>query len=344
MRASWIAASLVLALAGSARADDLDRFLEAREANDWAAAERAFQGLAAAASEPLSTGLVLRHADVLVHLGQRKAARSAAEAVLEREPRNVVALALLARLTVGEHEAAAKELLLQAAREGYYVIREVRETSELRPLLEQPSFVLDVLKAPTQAGPAPGEQWRNPFAVPRADRAAGAAEEKKPPVGPARADRRDPHQKLEDLIRDGNEHLRAMVALLREEKYAEVSNRFAEVKALCDEARKEPEEEFSLNARAILARAGRLDDEARRLRHVRELHIVVTGIVVTATERSRAIVALGDAAGEIYEEGDELRNATGARVHGLKVARIVEGSVSFTFDDVPFVRELRRAP
>lgn len=322
-----------------ARADDVDRFLEAQAAKDWEHALAAWDGVLEATAHEPGTDLVLKHADVALHAGKRQLAREDAQSVLEKEPENIVALAFLARLRAGEHADEAKALLLEAGREGYPVFREVRASAELKELGDDPVFVLAAMRASSQFD-ARGEHPRNPFLPSRLREPTGTSR-RQVPYTIAEKDRSG---RLEHYILLGNEHLREMMKLLRDEKLAEVSVRFQEVKSLCEQMRKEPEEDFARNADEIERRASRLDAEARKLLRVKELGIVVTGIVVAPSVKSRAIIALGDRTGSIYEVGDELRDPSGERVRGLQVARIAEGVVGFRYEGVDFVRDLKRGP
>lgn len=337
-RTAAVALALLLVAPSSARASDLDKFLEAHQSGDWAAAEKAWGNLEVS-MEPRGTHVVLKHVEVLVRLGKRDAARSETEEVLGREPRNVIALALLARLRVGESSEVVKGLLLDAAREGYPVLRELRGSKELQFLHDDPSFVLAAMRAASQFD-ALHERGRNPFASPR----FSVVEPKPPEPRFVKSVAKEPRKRLADYINQGNAFLRTMAQDLREEKLAEVSLLLVDVKGLCDEMRRETEVDFTRNADELWLRATRLEAEAKKLQRVKELGVVVTGVVVSPRVPSRAIVALGKEGGRIYEVGDELRDASGQRVRGLKVSRIVEGSVGFSYDGIDFVRELRRSP
>ncbi len=337
---SGISLCLCVAAATPARAESIEllRFLEAHEARDWPAAEKAWQSLETS-MEPRPTSVRLKHVDVLLHVNKRADARVGVEGVLDEEPRNVVALALLARLRAGESPEAAKTLLLDAAREGYPVLREIREAKELAVLRDDPAFVLAAMRA-TSAFDSGREKGRNPFAAPRRSVT-------EPPRMP---NFRKPTQikkekRLSDYIEQGNEKLRSMQRNLRAERLAEVSVELLDVKGLCDEMRRESEPDFAATADEIWRRAFSLEEQARKLLRIKELGIVVTGIVLAPQVPSRTIVALGkDSSGRIYEEGDELRDRSGDRIRGLKVVKISDGSVRFDFQGTEFARELRSKP
>jgi hypothetical protein len=324
-------------LAPAARADELDRFREACQAGDWSAAETAWGALVETGPQPLA--LVLRHAEVVLHLGRPLDALRDAEAVREKEPRNMEALVLLARLRAKESPDEAKALLLEAGREGYPILREARASKELRELVENPPFVLAAMRVSAQMPTARAS--RDPFLVPRSIWAPQGA------TGPAGPKPPPPVDKMsfEQFVALGNKQLREMVDLLRQEKLSEVGIRFLEVKALCDRVRRErSEEEFSRTADELERRAARLDAEARKLLKVRDLKIVVTGVVVSQIATNRAIVSVGDRTGSIYEVGDELRDFQGERIRGLKVSKIAEGLVGFDYEGIEFVRPLRQSP
>ncbi len=325
-------------LAPAARADDMDRFREACQAGDWNAADKAWDAVVEQGPPPLA--LVLRHAEVALHMGRPLDALHDAEMVHEKEPTNILALVLLARLRAKESADEAKTLLLEAGREGYPILREARASKELSGLTEDPRFVLAAMRVSSQIPTA--RSPRDPFLVPRSIFApAGTTGEKRgprptPPVGP---------MSFEQFVATGNEHLREMVDLLHKEKLSEVGIRFQEVKALCDRVRREKSaEEFAQTADELERRAARLDAEARKLLRIRELKIVVTGVVVSKIATNRAIISVGDCTGSIYEVGDELRDPAGERIRGLKVARIAEGLVGFDYEGIELVRPLRQSP
>ena len=323
----------VMVLASSARAEEEDRFVEACDSGAWAEAEKAWADLPG--EQPVS--LVLQHADVLVHLGRKDDARQAAESVRERDPGNVLALALLARLSAPTSPEAAKDLLIEAAREGYYVLREVRSAKELRSLGDEPRFVLAIMRASSERRAFDGPK-RNPFHPPFSGTSVAASEPKKPVV---KVESKEPAKRLQEYVSRANTLLRTLSRLLREERLAEMRAPFEEAKALVDAMRHESDPEFQRDADLVEERVSRLETQAARLQRIKDLDIEITGIVVTKDSPSRAIVALGKTSG-IYGVGDELRDANG-RASGLRVNGIQEGFVSFKLEELEFRRELRRA-
>jgi hypothetical protein len=323
----------IVLLAGSARAEDEDRFVEACDSGAWVEAEKAWAELPG--EQPVS--LVLQHADVLVHLGRKDEARKAAESVRERDPGNVLALAQLARLSASTSPEAAKDLLIEAARGGYYVLREVRSAKELRALGDEPRFVLAVMRASSDQRAFDGPK-RNPFRPPFSGTSAAVPEPKKPIV---KVDSKEPAKRLQEYVSRANTLLRTLSRLLREEKLQEMRAPFEEAKALVEAMRRESDPDFQRDADLVDERVSRLETSAARLQRIKDLEIEVTGIVVTRDAPSRAIVSLGKASG-IYGVGDQLRDGSG-RSSGVEVSGIHEGFVSFKLEDLEFRRELRRA-
>ena len=154
---------------------------------------------------------------------------------------------------------------------------------------------------------------------------------------------------LQIYINEGNEYLRAMLKAKQNEKFDEVFEQFANVKALVEKMRHEEREEFHRNADAIFIRAKGLNDEALKLKKIKEFNLIVTGIVVDPRPESknRAIIVFDDAStndkrlGRIYEENDDIRDKEDRKVPGLKVIKISEGSIKFKYEDTEFIRELK---
>jgi hypothetical protein len=150
---------------------------------------------------------------------------------------------------------------------------------------------------------------------------------------------------LEGFVAEGNEHLVAMLRAKDAERWDEVFDHFAQVKDVVLRMRREERAEFHANADALLARAQRVDADARKLKKIKELNFVVTGIVVDPRPESKnkAIIVFDDAThtGSVYEEDEELRDRDGNKVPGLRVVKISEGSIRFRYDDTDFVRPLK---
>ncbi len=156
---------------------------------------------------------------------------------------------------------------------------------------------------------------------------------------------------LQIYINKGNECLRAMLKANKAEKFDETFEQFGEVKQLVEQMRHEEREEFHRNADAIFIRAKKLDEEAHKLKKIKEFNLVVTGIVVDPRPESknRAIIIFDDPGtgqarlGRIYEENDDIRDKEERKVPGLKVVKISEGSIKFKYEDTEFIRELKQS-
>src|SRR5581483_4766971 len=151
---------------------------------------------------------------------------------------------------------------------------------------------------------------------------------------------------LQIYITKGNECLRAMLKAKQAEKFDEVFEQFNEVKAIVEQMRHEERDEFHRNADALFVRAKGLNDEALKLKKIKEFNLIVTGIVVDPRPESknRAIIIFDDSdqrKGRIYEEKDNIRDKDDRKVTGLTVEKISEGSIKFKFEDTEFIRELK---
>jgi hypothetical protein len=151
---------------------------------------------------------------------------------------------------------------------------------------------------------------------------------------------------LQIYINRGNECLRTMLKAKQNEKFDEVFEQFNEVKAIVEQMRHEEREEFHRNAEALQVRAKGLNDEALKLKKIKEFNLLVTGIVVDPRPESknRAIIVFDDTAahrGRIYEEKDNIRDKEDRKVPGLTVEKISEGAIEFRYEDTKFTRQLK---
>ena len=140
------------------------RLFEAARAERWRDVVRAFGDLERAGVATPKHRLLAARA--WHRLGQRGPCGDLVDQLLEGRPDHVEALALraLLRAEVGDLEGA-RGPLLAAARAGRLVLRELQgqPTSPLAPLLGDPEFVLDLMRAASGADLDP--DLRDPFAL-----------------------------------------------------------------------------------------------------------------------------------------------------------------------------------
>ena len=146
--------------------------------------------------------------------------------------------------------------------------------------------------------------------------------------------------KLQIYINEGNRFLRNMQDAIRDEQFDVALENFARIEAVVEDMRNEEREVFHQNADALHLRGQSLADSARRLKQISEFVLDVTGIVVVppdSDDRDSAIIN-----DRIYREGDTLVDEkTDEEIEGLSIEQIEPQTVKFSFEDTPFIRELR---
>lgn len=398
------------------------RFLEAFTVGDWEKAERFYEELVQ--NWPLygkDPAYEYKYAYTLYSLKspvKKEKAKTQLQGLLEQDPDHILALFLLAQIEAEQFKPDrqqpiedAKEHLLQAAKAGFYTLREVRASKapEFKQLQDDPKFILRAMRA-SQDATINVKSARNPFQLPhigqngKLDNAGNAMTQREIATLEAKIDAL--FVDIEKLIRDkeidklaplfqelnnimteyrkvgvekvatnlkkwekkldewkevrlaiqlqiyinkGNECLRAMLKAKQNEKFDEVFEQFGEVKQLVEQMRHEEREEFHRNADALFIRAKGLNDEALKLKKIKEFNLIVTGIVVDPRPESknRAIIVFDDPGatdqrrGRIYEEKDNIRDKDDRKVPGLTVEKISEGSIKFKYEDTEFIRELK---
>jgi hypothetical protein len=391
------------------------RFVEAFTTGDYEKADKAFKDLTESwpvyRKDPV---FVYKYAYSLYKENTAPKRQEAAEqlqGLLEQDPDHILAMYLLAEIKAGQKEKQnskedAKELLLNAARNGFFTLREIRASKvpEFQALQKDPKFILRAMNASREFNAINIKNGRNPFSLPRIrpDRV-----EVGPGISPKELANLEGKidalfQQIESLIKDkeidklaplfielnaimtdykkiglekvqlklkqwekkldewkevrlaiqlqiyineGNDYLRAMVKAKQVEKFEDIFENFAQIKGLVEKMRHEEREEFHRNADAILARGKLLNDEAVKLKKIKEFNLVVTGIVVDPRPESKnkAIIVFDDPdkRGRIYEENEDLRDKDDKKVPGLRIVKIQEGSIQFKYEDTPFIRELK---
>lgn len=399
------------------------RFIESFTVGDWEKSEKYYDELVQ--NWPLYSKdpvYAYKYAYTLYNLKsqtKKEKAKTQLQGLLEQDPDHILALYLLAQIEAEQFKPDkpqpiedAKEHLLQAAKNGFYTLREVRasKAAEFKQLQEDPKFILRAMRASQEFPAVNIKNARNPFQLPRIGQNG-----KLDNVGPAMSQREIAtleakidalFVEIEKLIRDkeidklaplfqelnnimteyrkigvekvaanlkkwekkldewkevrlaiqlqiyinkGNECLRAMLKAKQNEKFDEVFEQFNEVKALVEQMRHEEREEFHRNAEALHVRAKGLNDEALKLKKIKEFNLIVTGIVVDPRPESknRAIIVFDDAGandarrGRIYEEKDNIRDKEDRKVPGLTVEKISEGAIEFRYEDTKFTRQLK---
>jgi hypothetical protein len=399
------------------------RFIESFTVGDWEKAEKYYDELVQNwplyAKDPV---YAYKYAYTLYNLRsgpKKEKAKHQLQGLLEQDADHILALFLLSQIEAEQFKADkpqpledAKEHLLQAAKNGFYTLREVRasKAAEFKQLQEDPKFILRAMRASQEFPAVNIKNARNPFQQPRVNQ-SGKLEQ----GGPAMTAREIAtleakidalFVEIEKLIRDkeidklaplfqdlnnimteyrkigvekvaanlkkwekkldewkevrlaiqlqiyinrGNECLRTMLKAKQNEKFDEVFEQFNEVKSIVEQMRHEEREEFHRNADALLVRAKGLNDEALKLKKIKEFNLIVTGIVVDPRPESknRAIIVFDDPSsgeqrrGRIYEEKENIRDKEDRKVPGLTVEKISEGAIEFRYEDTKFVRQLK---
>lgn len=152
-------------------------------------------------------------------------------------------------------------------------------------------------------------------------------------------------------VKEGNDILKGMAEALRKEEFAKVFEGFEAMNRLVDKMRtNENQEAFQRNAEALFFRAKKLNDEAVKLKRIKELALIVTGIVLDPEKRkeekdpnkeygNRAIIN-----DKVYREGEPLTDEFDTPIADLHVVAILEGAVRFRYQGTIFVRELTPPP
>ena len=153
--------------------------------------------------------------------------------------------------------------------------------------------------------------------------------------------------KLQKYLNEGNACLRAMAQAIPQERFEEVFQQWEVLSKLVTAMQAEERDEYHRNALALKVRGMALDEEAKKLARIKAFNLEVTGIVLDSRPegRNRVIVVFDDPdkRGRIYEENDEIRNREDARINGLRVVKIMDGQIRFSYEGTEFHR-LIKAP
>lgn len=399
--------------AEGARTVALSKFFELMKTEQWKAAEDAWNELGKEYPEyKANVHFLFRLAQCQFAQGNAKfdAAGQTLSSLLEKDPTHIQGLFLLARIRASsdkpQPKEEAKELLITAARNGLYVLREIYTNKEVQGtfqyLRDDPKFILRAMRESQnfQVGPALAKA-RNPFQTPwrdfvrdgGSDKPGGAinvqkmqeleskitkifedierlAKEQKVDelipkfaelnqcmneYGNAGLDKakeklKQWEKKLEEFkeirlaiklqiyINQGNQLLQAMAKAIAVEKFEEVFERFANLKGVVEDMKREERDEFHRNGDALYSRGKTLDDEAHKLKKIKDFNLVVTGIVIDPRPDSKDRAIINN---KIYEVGDPVTDANDNEILGLRVVKINEGSVKFRYEDTEFFRQLK---
>lgn len=151
------------------------QFLEAHKSGKWAEAHEAFVKLRRHAPATIQTDKRLLYLFAEAQLNHpdtqyQKAASTTLEGLLELQDNHVRALFLLAKIKAQDKtvQERAKDLLIQAARAGLFVLRDISSADGKKSfgfLLSDPAFILRVMNAANEYQVSPTE-FHNPFASP----------------------------------------------------------------------------------------------------------------------------------------------------------------------------------
>jgi tetratricopeptide (TPR) repeat protein len=146
--------------------------------------------------------------------------------------------------------------------------------------------------------------------------------------------------RLQLLVAEGNQHLRAMAAALEEGSYDVVLTRNEELLTLAENMSRVDRPVFDRNARALAARGEALASRARLLQQVEAFALDVTGIVLPEPGEAPVRAIVDD---RIYGVGDTVRDPrTDDPIDELRIVEIHRSTVTFSYQGEEFVRLLRQ--
>lgn len=212
------------------------QFLEATKGAKWRDAIGIFQEMRKAFPQVLSDlRLVFAYAQALYNVNDKAAAATQLEELLQIQDNHVDALFLLAQImaqsTKDQDKERSKDYLVQSARAGQFVLRDISSKEGEKifgEVLKDSSFIVRVMAASSefQVGSA---VLHNPFASPLQERSAdddeGAAGDL-----PVVADPR-----LEELEKRIEELFRDILKLAEQRNVEELITKFTELRALMNE-------------------------------------------------------------------------------------------------------------
>lgn len=217
------------------------QFLEAHKAGKWPDARDAFVKLRRGFAGVLQDKrLLYLYAEAQNNIGDAPSVAGAAttlEGLLELQDNHVRGLFLLAKIKATSKSAQdkerAKDLLIQAARAGLYVLRDISSADGKKTfgfLLSDPAFILRVMNAANEYQvTAASKDLHNPFVSPLLP-SLGADEVDEPTVIAVKDDPRqgELEERIENLFKD-------IVKLAEERQVEELITKFTELRQIMNE-------------------------------------------------------------------------------------------------------------
>ena len=210
------------------------QFLESHKAGKWMEARDAFVKLGRHFPTVLQDKrLLYLYAEAQFNLNEQAPATTTLEGLLELQDNHVRALFLLSKLkaqsTNPQEKERAKDLLIQAARAGLFVLRDISSADGKKLfgfLLSDPSFILRVMNAANEYQVS-GTEFHNPFASPLL---VGEISDIPEIVGPSPDDPRQAEleERIENLFKE-------IVKLAEERQVEELIQKFTELRQIMNE-------------------------------------------------------------------------------------------------------------
>lgn len=211
------------------------QFLEAHKSGKWIEARDAFVKLRRHFPTVLQDKrLLYLYAEAQFSLNEAAPATTTLEGLLELQDNHVRGLFLLSKLkaqsTNPQEKERAKDLLIQAARAGLFVLRDINSADGKKLfgfLLTDPAFILRVMNAANEYQVS-GTEFHNPFASPLL---LGDVDPNQLPIAPPNAN--DPRQlELEERIEN---LFKEIVKLAEERQVEELIQKFTELRQIMNE-------------------------------------------------------------------------------------------------------------
>lgn len=207
------------------------QFLESHKAGKWIEARDAFVKLRRHFPTVLQDKrLLYLYAEAQFNLNEQAPAVTTLEGLLELQDNHVRGLFLLSKLKAQSEKERAKDLLIQAARAGLFVLRDISSADGKKVfgfLLSDPSFILRVMNAANEYQVS-STDFHNPFASPL--QVGDGTFEPTVITGP---DPNDPRQlELEERIEN---LFKEIVKLAEERQVEELIQKFTELRQIMNE-------------------------------------------------------------------------------------------------------------
>lgn len=212
-----------------------NQFLEAMKTEKWAEAIKVYAQLKNDYPHVVEQNRRLQYlyGKAQFSMKEARAAADSLESLLERQENHIEGLYLLAQIRAQSKEAQdkerAKDLLIQSARAGQFVLRDISSAEGQKTfgyLLKSPEFILRVMKASNEYQ-LTTSGLRNPFKSPL--KKATKGEEKGTPTKQIDEKRmRELEERIEELFRE-------IVQLAQEKQVEELVTKFTELRQIMNE-------------------------------------------------------------------------------------------------------------